>query len=152
MSESNLRPGNIRNFTIKGEDLSGNKTQHRNRAALVDLRYYENVLSNVITLSVGVQETDNLLNSLPISGGDEVKIKIEDVSGNVLSPTLYVNKITNVISDSLESDYFLELASKELFKNDETRVVQRYDGKISDNVKKYLFLGDCLNKPSIDLN
>ena len=38
MSESNLRPGNIRNFTIKGEDLSGNKTQHRNRAALVDLR------------------------------------------------------------------------------------------------------------------
>ena len=23
MSESNLRPGNIRNFTIKGEDLSG---------------------------------------------------------------------------------------------------------------------------------
>ena len=138
MSESNLRPGNIRNFTIKGEDLSGNKTQHRNRAALVDLRYYENVLSNVITLSVGVQETDNLLNSLPISGGDEVKIKIEDVSGNVLSPTLYVNKITNVISDSLESDYFLELASKELFKNDETRVVQRYDGKISDNVKKIM--------------
>ena len=118
MSESNLRPGNIRNFTIKGEDLSGNKTEHRNSAALVDLRYYENVLSNVITLSVGVQETDNLLNSLPISGGDEVKIKIEDVSGNVLSPTLYVNKITNVISDSLESDYFLELASKELFKND----------------------------------
>ena len=138
MSESNLRPGNIRNFTIKGEDLSGNKTQHRNRAALVDLRYYENVLSNVITLSVGVQETDDLLNSLPIQGGDKVDIKIEDSSGNALRPTLYVNKITNVSADTTESDYFLHLASKELFSNDETRVVQRYDGKISDNVKKIM--------------
>jgi len=138
MSESNLRPGNIRNFTIKGEDLSGNKTQHRNRAALVDLRYYENVLSNVITLSVGVQETDDLLNSLPILGGDKVDIKIEDSSGNVLRPTLYVNKIINVISDTLEADYYLHLASKELFSNDESRVVQRYDGKISDNVKKIM--------------
>ena len=138
MSESNLRPGNIRNFTIKGEDLSGNKTQHRNRAALVDLRYYENVLSNVITLSVGVQETDDLLNALPILGGDKVDIKIEDSSGNILRPTLYVNQITNVVSDTTESDYFLHLASKELFSNDESRVVQRYDGKISDNVKKIM--------------
>ena len=138
MSESNLRPGNIRNFTIKGEDLSGNKTEHRNSAALVDLRYYENVLSNVITLSVGVQETDDLLNALPILGGDKVDIKIEDSSGNVLRPTLYVNQITNVVSDTTESDYFLHLASKELFSNDESRVVQRYDGKISDNVKKIM--------------
>ena len=99
MSESNLRPGNIRNFTIKGEDLSGNKTEHRNSAALVDLRYYENVLSNVITLSVGVQETDDLLNALPILGGDKVDIKIEDSSGNILRPTLYVNQISNVVSD-----------------------------------------------------
>ena len=138
MSESNLRPGNIRNFTIKGEDLSGNKTEHRNSAALVDLRYYENVLSNVITLSVGVQETDDLLNALPILGGDKVDIKIEDSSGNILRPTLYVNQITNVVSDTTESDYFLHLASKELFSNDESRVVQRYDGKISDNVKKIM--------------
>ena len=134
MSESNLRPGNIRDFSINGENL----LLPRYKVALVDLRYYENVLSNIITFSVGVQETDNLLNGLPISGGDEVKIKIEDVSGNVLSPTLYVNKIINVVSDALESDYFLELASKELFKNDETRVLGRYDGKISDNVKKIM--------------
>ena len=55
MSESNLRPGNIRDFSINGENL----LLPRYKVALVDLRYYENVLSNIITFSVGVQETDN---------------------------------------------------------------------------------------------
>ena len=51
---TNLRPGNIRDFTIHGKngsrDLSGNKSQHDSKATLADIRYYENVLSNVITL------------------------------------------------------------------------------------------------------
>jgi hypothetical protein len=49
-----------------------------------------------------------------------------------------VNKVSNVIADSLESNYFLELTTEESFKNDQSRVVKRYEGKISDNVESIL--------------
>lgn len=137
-----LRPGNIKDFTIHGKngsrDLSGNKSKNDSKAILADIRYYENVLSNVITLSVGVKETDDILDKLPIRGGEKVDIIIEDYNGKKLSPTLYVNKVRNVISDSIENNYFLDLASEQFFKNDLSRVVKRYDGKISDNITKIM--------------
>jgi len=137
-----LRPGNIRDFTIHGKngsrDLSGNKSEHDSKATLADIRYYENVLSNIITLSVGVKETDDVLDKLPIRGGEKVDIVLEDYNGKKLKPTLYVNKVRNVVSDSIENNYSLDLASEQLFKNDLSRVVKRYDGKISDNITKIM--------------
>jgi len=139
---TNLRPGDIKNFTIHGKngsrDLSGNKSQHDSKATLADIRYYENVLSNVITLSVGVKETEDILDKLPIRGGEKVDISLEDSNGAKLKPTLYVNKISNVVSDTLENNYFLDLASEQYFKNDLSRVVKRYDGKISESVTKIM--------------
>ena len=111
------RPGNIRQFTIKGNDVTGLDSNSGSRVALVDIRYYENILSPTLHLSVGIKETDDLLDALPIRGGEECKIKIEDAEGNGLNPTLYVNKISGVIADPLESNYFLDLTSKESFKN-----------------------------------
>ena len=58
------RPGNIRQFRIKGQDVTGFDNESGTRTALVDLRYYENVLSPSVTFSVGIKETDNLLDSL----------------------------------------------------------------------------------------
>ena len=137
-----LRPGDIKDFTIHGKngsrDLSGNKSKNDSKATLADIRYYENVLSNVITLSVGVKETDDILDKLPIRGGEKVDIVLEDYNGKKLSPTLYVNKVRNVVSDSIENNYSLDLASEQLFKNDLSRVVKRYDGKISDNITKIM--------------
>ena len=80
-----LRPGNIRDFTIHGkkgsQDLSGNVSEHDSKSTLADIRYYENVLSNVVTLTVGVKETDDLLDKLPIRGGEKVDIVLEDYNG-----------------------------------------------------------------------
>ena len=95
-------------------------------------------MSNIITLSVGVKETDDVLDKLPIRGGEKVDIVLEDYNGAKLKPTLYVNKVRNVVSDSIENNYFMDLASEQLFKNDLSRVVKRYDGKISDNITKIM--------------
>ena len=135
---TNLRPGDIRKFEISGKDLSKTASAKNGTATLADIRYYENVLSNVITLSVGVQETENLLDKLPIRAGEKVDIDLRDANNKKLNLTLYVNKIKNVLSDTLENNYFLELASEELFKNELSRVVKRYDGKISESVKKIM--------------
>ena len=155
-----LRPGNIRDFTIhgkKGSSKSGlvafrTESELHKEATLADIRYYENVLSNVITLSVGVKETDDILDKLPIRGGEKVDIILEDYNGKKLSPTLYVNKVRNVVSDSIENNYFLDLASEQLFKNDLSRVVKRYDGKISENVKKIMKdkLGVTMSDDNVD--
>ena len=132
------RPGNIRQFRIKGQDVTGFDNESGTRTALVDLRYYENVLSPSVTFSVGIKETDNLLDSLPIKGGEKCDIIIEDSQNGKLNLSLYVNRVRNVIKDPLESNYFLDLTSEESFANDQSRVVKRYDGKISDSVESIL--------------
>ena len=132
------RPGNIRQFRIKGQDVTGFDNESGTRTALVDLRYYENVLSPSVTFSVGIKETDNLLDSLPIKGGEKCDIILEDSQNGKLNLSLYVNRVRNVIKDPLESNYFLDLTSEESFTNDQSRVVKRYDGKISDSVESIL--------------
>ena len=135
---SPARPGNIRQFKISGQDVTGFDNNNNSRTSLADLRYYENILSPSITFKVGVEETDNLLDSLPIKGGEKCDISIEDSQNNRLSLSLYVNRIRNVVKDPLQCNYFLDLTTEESFKNDQSRVVKRYDGKISDSVKKIL--------------
>ena len=132
------RPGNIRQFRIKGQDVTGFDNESGTRTALVDLRYYENVLSPSVTFSVGIKETDNLLDSLPIKGGEKCDIILEDSQNGKLNLSLYVNRVRNVIKDPLESNYFLDLTSEESFANDQSRGVKRYDGKISDSVESIL--------------
>ena len=132
------RPGNIRQFKISGQDVTGFDNNNNSRTSLADLRYYENILSPSITFKVGVEETDNLLDSLPIKGGEKCDISIEDSQNNRLSLSLYVNRIRNVVKDPLQCNYFLDLTTEESFKNDQSRVVKRYDGKISDSVDSIL--------------
>ena len=135
---SPARPGNIRQFKISGQDVTGFDNNNNSRTSLADLRYYENILSPSITFKVGVEETDNLLDSLPIKGGEKCDISIEDSQNNRLSLSLYVNRIRNVVKDPLQCNYFLDLTTEESFKNDQSRVVKRYDGKISDSVDSIL--------------
>jgi len=132
------RPGNIRQFKISGQDVTGFDNNNNSRTALADLRYYENILSPSITFKVGVEETDNLLDNLPIKGGEKCDIALEDSQNNRLSLSLYVNRIRNVVKDPLQCNYFLDLTTEESFKNDQSRVVKRYDGKISDSVDSIL--------------
>ena len=65
-------------------------------------------------------------------------IALEDSQNNKLALSLYVNRIRNVVKDPLQCNYFLDLTTEESFKNDQSRVVKRYDGKISDSVDSIL--------------
>ena len=51
---------------------------------------------------------------------------------------LYVNRVRNVIAGTQKDVYSMDFSSRELFANEQSRVVKRYDGKISENVKKIL--------------
>lgn len=117
-----------------------------------DFRYYESVLSNTTTCSMVLAESgyemngndniasEGLLDGLPIRGGERVDISIEDNYGNTLTlkDGMYVNRVRNAQPGTQNDVYMLDLCSKEYFANEQSRVVQRYEGKISDNIVKIL--------------
>ena len=84
--------------------------------------------------------SEGLLDGLPIRGGERVDISIEDNYGNTLTlkDGMYVNRVRNAQPGTQNDVFMLDLCSKEYFANEQTRVVQRYEGKISDNVTKIL--------------
>ena len=149
-SKLSTRTGNIREFKIFQAKNGGNSADAS--GVVVDIKYYENILSNTVSLSAIITETGEsqnkklgnkgMLDGLPIRGGEPATIVIEDHEGNKLEfkndSKLYVNRIRNVIPGTQKDVYSLDFSSRELFANEQCRVVKRYDGKVSENVKKIL--------------
>ena len=148
-NKSSVLPGDIREFELfqakdggKSIDASG---------AVVDIKYYEDILSNSVSLSAIITETGEsdsdvgnvgMLDGLPIRGGEPSTIVIVDHDGNKLSfkddSKLYVNRVRNVISGTQKDVYSIDFTSREMLANEQCRVCKRYDGKISENIKKIL--------------
>jgi len=137
--------GNIKKFEItpnKGgepKDIS---------AAIVEYNYYESVMSNYISSNATVVETGNeqsgpapgILDSLPIRGGEKSNIVVQDAVGNSIIVTggLHVNRVRTGMPGSTKDIYRLDFASRDYFMNEQSRVIKRYEGKISDNVETIL--------------
>ena len=120
-----------------------------------DLYYYESVLQETIKVSftfadTGYSISDNgfltsIIEGLPLYGQEKVDLKMTDNLGNQLSIPLYVSKINPLYADTKKSLIALDLASKEYIMNEQVRLNMRFDGKISDHVKKILTDGKILN-------
>jgi len=133
--------GNIQDFTLNSAE-GGNSVDIS--ATVVDYRYYESVLSNAYTSTVTIVETGNggegkgILDSLPIRGGESANITIGDNYGETISAPLYVNKVRDGIPGTQKDIYFVDFSSAEHFYNQESRIVERYEGKIADHVETIL--------------
>ena len=149
-NKSSSLSGDIRQFDIfqakdggKSIDASG---------GVVDIKYYEDILSNSVSLSAVIVETGEsddkklgnvgILDGLPIRGGEPSHIVIADHDKNVLKfkddNKLYVNRVRNVIAGTQKDAYSIDFTSREMLANEQCRVCKRYDGKISENIKKIL--------------
>jgi len=143
--------GNIDKFEIKGKsttlDVSG---------VTVEFKYYESVLSNTISATATIVDTGfkaagktvveykGIVEELPLRGGEECTIILVDnqKAENKLTFTgsnkFYVNRVRDIDPGVQKDVFYIDFGTQELFANEQTRVVSRYDGKISDNVKKIL--------------
>ncbi len=149
-TKASTNTGNIREFVLFQAKDGGNSIDAA--GVVMDIKYYEDVLSNTISLNAIITETgktDNekmgnkgMLDGLPIRGGEPATIVVTDHDGNKLEfkndSKLYVNRVRNVIPGTQKDVYGLDFTSRELFANEQCRVVKRYDGKISENIKKIL--------------
>ena len=141
MANSIAQAGNILDFTIQSNSGGGSVDCS---AIVMEYKYYESVLSNSYTAHAVIVETGNggdeqgTLDSLPIRGGELATISIEDNQGSSINVPLYVNRVNNGAPGTQSDRYMIDFASQEYFSNELTRVVKRYEGKISDHVNSVL--------------
>ena len=143
------------------EEILLESTVDKNRT--IDLRqgvqsidYYEDVFSPTITAKILVSTTGSVIDNtgvylgLPLRGGERLSMKLQgntdsnpglDFSGN---NSLYVSGISNVIRDSKQETFVLNLCSREAITNETSRVPIRFptSSPISvsaeEIIKKYL--------------
>ena len=116
--------------------------------AITDIYYYESVLQETIRASIlyvdtgkSVQsdgKTKTILEGLPLVGQENTTIKMKDANGVELKLQLYVNKISPLKQDTTKSLVGLDLVSKEHILNEKIRLNCRFDGKISNHIRKIL--------------
>lgn len=138
----NADPAYIEKF-----DIASNKDQSKNVSIVngaVLLMYYESILQDTIKITYTYADSGNTLDdktaleALPIVGQEKVFVKFKDNNENALDLIMYVNKVTPLNDQSNKSMVQLELVSKEYILNEKIRLNERFDGKISDHVKKIL--------------
>ena len=130
---------NIKQFDIAGN--SGGKSVSI-AGGIIKFEYFESILEDTITAKVTFADTGNTINNktaldgLPIVGSEKVSIKFADNNDKELKVSLYIRKVTPIYDDTTKSMVNLDLASKEMIMNDKVRLNQRFDGKVSDYIKK----------------
>jgi len=111
---------------------------------IVDLKYYESLLTNSIKVEIAFADTGytinetSLIEGLPLVGQEKVELELEDNLEQTKKLTLYVNSVNTSANRTNKYIANLVLVSKEFMMNEYVRVKKRYNGKISDSVTKII--------------
>ena len=132
---------------IERVDIISNKSPDKTVSVVngpVRLMYYESILQDTIRATYTFADSGNTIDNktalegLPIVGQEKVTLKFKDNNDNTLDLVLYVNKVTPLAEDTTKSMVQIELVSKEFIMNEKVRLNTRFDGKISEHIKKIL--------------
>ena len=124
----------------------------------VELYYYESIFENSVKITATIVDTGNalpaddgtggfveLIDGLKVGGGEKIFLEFEDNQRTKLkfssesNNALYLNQLRNTTNDYSKGKTFtIDASSKEFFDNELTRVEKRYNGKISESVKKIM--------------
>ena len=101
--------------------------------------YIESVRYPVVMATVVVVDSGGLLNSLPIQGGEIVKIKVKtNTNSDGLEYTMRVWKIGNRYVKNQDQAYTLGLVSEEALNNEFARIETPLEGKPDEIIAKML--------------
>ena len=132
---------------VEGIKIVSNQDESRTvdvATGLVRLQYYESILQDSVRAVViygdsgSSIEKKTVIDGLPMVGQEKVILKFTDNNENTIDLELFVNKITPFFDDTTRSGVAIDLASKEFLMNEKVRVARRFDGKISEHIKKIL--------------
>lgn len=115
-------------------------------SGISEISYYESILTSTTSMEVTLMDAGggkvgekqtNILSGF-LRGGEEADIIIEDSYGTKLKTILHVNTIKSGNVETQTVSLGLSLSPLESLSNEQTRVIKRYDGKISESIKKIL--------------
>ena len=135
-------PSQIRSYAI-AENKSGGKTVNL-VGGILRLQYFESLLSDTISSEIlyadtgGAIDGKTVLDGLPLVGGEKSKFIIEDNKETTLEIEVFANKITPLADNTHGQVVLISSVSKEFLLNDKIRLYQKFQGKISEAVKKIL--------------
>lgn len=126
---------------------------------VVGFDYYESLLSPNVTATIGFIDSGSTLkdesknifgtiyNTLPITGGEEIKYKIGPLKGS-----LFNNAANNLNQESQRESVIMSLISKEGLENYNIANSKKYNGNISDSVKKILQSSFNVKETNLDID
>lgn len=131
---------------IEKIDVVSNKNQRNQPIAdgVNLLMYYESILQDSVRATITYVDTGNafggknVIEGLPLVGQEKILLKFTDNNKKTLDLVLYVNKVTPLVNETNKSMVQINLASKEYIMNEKVRLNTRFDGKISESIKKIL--------------
>jgi len=132
---------------IERIDIVSNKDTSKSVSVVngtIQVMYYESLLQDSIMATVLFTDSGNTIDDktavegLPIVTTEKVFFKIKDNNDVTLDLVFYIEECDAVGDKTTKGAVSLKLVSKEYLLNDEVRLNQRFDGKISDTVKKIL--------------
>ena len=122
--------------------------------------YYESLTSPVITILMRCRFPMDVVNALPIRGGEMIAIELETLAGTFKfgrvgedgrivpgSGELYVYKVADIIQPATAQEFSLHITSLEHFSNETSRCMKRYktstiDEHVRDILKNTLLVKD----------
>jgi hypothetical protein len=122
------------------ESLDGETTIDLTNS-IINVDYFEDILSPCITVVANLMNSNSLLNSLPIRGGERVAIGFKTLFGDFdldEEKSLYVVKVSGISPDSVSEFITLHMVSAEALTNETNRCEKRYTGNIKSTVEDIL--------------
>ena len=115
-------------------------------AGVQSIDYYESILSPSISVQVKILDVDGYLSAKGVYGGEKLAIKIvagkdSELEDFVITPEdheLILNSIKDITSGVKQQTATLQFVSKDLIKNEASKINKRYVGNITDSVKDIL--------------
>ena len=115
-------------------------------AGVQAIDYYESILSPSISVQVKILDVDGNLSAKGVYGGEKLAIKIvagkdSELEDFVITPEdheLILNSIKDITSGVKQQTATLHFVSKDLIKNESSKINKRYVGNVTDSVKDIL--------------
>ena len=103
------------------------------------IKYYEDVIDPAIHVDIRIQDTNGLINKIPIRGGNLVRVKLKHPSQEgFLEKELVVTNISNHILDQKREVFTLTCETLGALSNHTNRCWIKYKGSIAATVSKIL--------------
>lgn len=128
-------------YGIKELSVNG----HGIHPGIIRFNYYESLLQDSIVATATYADSGvngpggkNVIEGLPVVGGEKVKIKFNDSNGETISVELFLKHDPTTADKTTTGVYNFVMVSEEIRTNNRTRVPVRFDGQPSDHVRKIL--------------